>query len=98
MSIVTVNATSCSATRAPSTWDLTGRVVVVTGGVRGSGRATAMLLCERGAELVVTDRADAVSQPESADVTTLVGDVADGTSPGPRWNGLWSSSVASTCW
>jgi NAD(P)-dependent dehydrogenase (short-subunit alcohol dehydrogenase family) len=61
----------------PPTWDLTGRVAVVTGAARGSGRATALLLRDRGARLVVTDRSPAVEELASPDVAALVGDVAD---------------------
>ncbi|MER7010589.1 SDR family oxidoreductase [Saccharopolyspora sp. NPDC000359] len=64
----------------PTSWDLTGRVAVVTGAARGIGRATAELLRARGARLVVTDQAEAVTQLAEADpdgVAALVGDVAD---------------------
>ncbi|GAA4632175.1 glucose 1-dehydrogenase [Actinoallomurus vinaceus] len=64
----------------PATWDLTGRVAVVTGTARGIGRATATLLRARGARLVVTDRSDAVQELAAEDpdnVAALVGDVAD---------------------
>jgi NAD(P)-dependent dehydrogenase (short-subunit alcohol dehydrogenase family) len=63
-------------TTAPS-YDLTGRVAVVTGAARGIGRATAELLRERGARVVATDRSDAVEALAADDVATLVGDVAD---------------------
>ncbi|MFF4953315.1 SDR family NAD(P)-dependent oxidoreductase [Streptomyces chattanoogensis] len=65
---------------APAAWDLTGRVAVVTGAARGIGRATAVLLRDRGARLVVTDRSDAVEELAANDpdnVAALVGDVAD---------------------
>ena len=40
----------------PASWDLTGRVAAVTGGARGIGRSTALLLRERGsAEIPVTE-------------------------------------------
>ncbi|WP_433462469.1 SDR family NAD(P)-dependent oxidoreductase [Spirillospora sp. CA-128828] len=62
----------------PSTWDLTGRVAVVTGAARGIGHATALLLRDRGARLIVTDRSEAVEELATADgVEALVGDVAD---------------------
>ncbi|WP_433174689.1 SDR family NAD(P)-dependent oxidoreductase [Actinoallomurus sp. CA-150999] len=67
-------------TTTPTTWDLTGRVAVVTGAARGIGRATATLLRARGARLVVTDRSDAVQELAAQDpdnVAALVGDVAD---------------------
>ncbi|MFB4303266.1 SDR family NAD(P)-dependent oxidoreductase [Actinomadura sp. NTSP31] len=67
-------------TALPASWDLTGRVAVVTGAARGIGRATALLLRERGARLVVTDRSEAVEELAADDpggVAALVGDVAD---------------------
>ncbi|MEU7486913.1 glucose 1-dehydrogenase [Streptomyces sp. NPDC042319] len=65
---------------APATWDLTGRVAVVTGAARGIGHATATLLHARGARLVVTDRSEAVEElaaKDSDNIAALVGDVAD---------------------
>ncbi|GLY76219.1 SDR family NAD(P)-dependent oxidoreductase [Actinoallomurus iriomotensis] len=64
----------------PASWDLGGRAAVVTGAARGIGHATATLLRERGARLVVTDRSPAVRElaaSDPGDVTALVGDVAD---------------------
>jgi NAD(P)-dependent dehydrogenase (short-subunit alcohol dehydrogenase family) len=58
-------------------YDLTGRVAVVTGAARGIGRATAGLLRERGARLVVSDRSDAVHELAGPDVAALVGDVSE---------------------
>ncbi|MGU9979964.1 SDR family NAD(P)-dependent oxidoreductase [Phreatobacter sp. HK31-P] len=40
-------------------YDLTGRRILLTGAAGGIGRATARLLAELGAELVLTDRAEA---------------------------------------
>ncbi len=64
-------------TEKTRSWDLTGRVAVVTGAARGIGRATAMLLKERGASIVATDQSDGVRDLAAADVVTLVGDVSD---------------------
>ncbi|GAA4517318.1 SDR family oxidoreductase [Actinoallomurus oryzae] len=63
----------------PASWDLTGRVAVVTGAARGIGHATATLLRDRGARLVVTDRSPAVEEFAASDpgLAALVGDVAD---------------------
>jgi rhamnulose-1-phosphate aldolase/alcohol dehydrogenase len=41
--------------RAPARGELAGRVAVITGGASGIGRATARLLAERGAHLVIAD-------------------------------------------
>ena len=40
-------------------YDMTGKRVLVTGAFGGIGRATATLLANLGAELVLSDRADA---------------------------------------
>jgi NAD(P)-dependent dehydrogenase (short-subunit alcohol dehydrogenase family) len=61
----------------PNSYDLTGRVGVVTGAARGIGLATARLLRQRGAKLVASDRSDAVRELAADDVATLVGDAAD---------------------
>ena len=56
-----------TTTSLPNSWDLTGRVAVVTGAARGIGHATAALLRERGAQLVVTDRSEAVEELAASD-------------------------------
>ena len=64
--------------------DVTGRVVILTGGSRGIGRGLALHLARRGAHLVVTgrrrDRLDAVSDELDdlgAEHLAVVSDVAD---------------------
>src|SRR3569623_1507664 len=61
----------------PASWDLTGKVAVVTGAARGIGRSTALLLRERGASVVVSDRSEVVDDLASDDVATIVGNVSD---------------------
>lgn len=61
----------------PASWDLTGKVAVVTGAARGIGETTARLLQARGAEVVATDRSDAVHELAAGGMATLVGDAAD---------------------
>ena len=61
----------------PTTWDLTGKTAVVTGGARGIGAATAVLLRERGASVVVSDLSETVRAQESERCATLVGDASD---------------------
>ncbi|MER9200237.1 SDR family oxidoreductase [Mesorhizobium sp. M0933] len=64
-------------TSLPSSWDLDGKVALVTGAARGIGRCAAELLRARGARIVASDLSDSVRELEAEDVATLVGDVAD---------------------
>ncbi|WP_052759439.1 SDR family NAD(P)-dependent oxidoreductase [Paenibacillus sp. DMB20] len=65
--------------------DLTGKVAMVTGGARGIGRATSILLAERGAKVVVNylsnaSAAEAVAahiQANGGEAIALQGDVRD---------------------
>jgi NAD(P)-dependent dehydrogenase (short-subunit alcohol dehydrogenase family) len=61
----------------PTRYDLSGRVAVVTGAARGIGHATALLMRQRGARIVASDRSDAVHDLAADHVATIVGDVAD---------------------
>lgn len=72
-----MTSTNTPATTKTNAYDLTGKVAVVTGGARGIGHATATLLRERGAQIVVTDLADTVAELQSDGMATLVGDVSD---------------------
>ena len=67
-----------------SSFDLSGRVVVVTGGGRGLGRAIARGMAAHGATLVICGRtADTLAETAAAigpDVMTAVTDVTDETS------------------
>ncbi|TIW18925.1 MAG: SDR family NAD(P)-dependent oxidoreductase, partial [Mesorhizobium sp.] len=64
-------------TNLPNTYDLTGKVALVTGARRGIGRATLNLLRARGARIVASDLSGEVQALEAGDVATLVGDVSD---------------------
>ncbi|WP_102958975.1 SDR family NAD(P)-dependent oxidoreductase [Mangrovicella endophytica] len=64
-------------TNIPHTWDLSGKVAVVTGAARGIGHATATLLRRRGARIVAIDRSDAVHALATEDVATLTADVTE---------------------
>lgn len=64
-------------TDLPQSWDLTGKVAVVTGAARGIGKAAAALLHDRGARIVATDRSDAVHTLAGDKVATLIADVSN---------------------
>jgi len=61
----------------PTPYELTGRVAVVTGAARGIGRATVDVLLERGAQIVASDRSEAVQELATDHVATVTGDVAN---------------------
>lgn len=63
-------------TERPGSWDLTGRVTVVTGAARGIGLETARLLRSRGAKVIASDISDSVNALASEDVATITGDIA----------------------
>lgn len=65
------------ATTTPHAYDLTGKTAVVTGAARGIGLATAALLRERGARVVVSDLSESVREQARDDVAAIVGDAAD---------------------
>ena len=61
----------------PDSWNLDGKVAIVTGAARGIGRATAKLLRARGARVVASDLSEAVQSLNGDEFATLIGDVAD---------------------
>lgn len=63
-------------TTIPTSWSLEGKVAIVTGAARGIGRATALLLAERGAKIVATDLNEAVRDLAGDGIATLTGDVS----------------------
>lgn len=61
----------------PQSWNLDGKVAVVTGAARGIGRACVEVLRARGARIVASDLSNTVHDMQAPDLATLVGDVAD---------------------
>lgn len=64
-------------TETGSSFDLSGKVAVVTGGARGIGLATVKLLQARGARIVASDVSPAVGDLAASDVATFCGDVSE---------------------
>lgn len=60
-----------------SSFDLSGKVAVVTGAARGIGLATVKLLKARGARIVASDVSQAVGELAASDVATFCGDVSE---------------------
>jgi NAD(P)-dependent dehydrogenase (short-subunit alcohol dehydrogenase family) len=60
-------------------FDLSGKVVIVTGGARGIGASIAALFAERGARLALVDRDDAVRAAAARLGSKHLGYVADVT-------------------
>ena len=52
-------------------FDLSGRVAIITGGGTGIGRDTALLLAERGADVVVSGRRAEPLEKTAADIRVL---------------------------
>ncbi|MCF1503795.1 SDR family NAD(P)-dependent oxidoreductase [Afifella sp. H1R] len=59
------------------TEDLAGRTALVTGAARGIGRATALTLRARGAQILATDMSEAVHDLAADGIATLTGNIAD---------------------
>jgi NAD(P)-dependent dehydrogenase (short-subunit alcohol dehydrogenase family) len=60
-----------------TTYDLSGRIALVTGATRGIGRAIALALAECGAHVIVTSRKEAAVQ-ETVDAIRAAGHSAEG--------------------
>ena len=54
-------------------YDLSGRVAIVTGGGEGIGRATATLLSQCGASVVIAGRTEAKLQKTAQEITAATG-------------------------
>ena len=63
--------------RMAESWNLAGKVAVVTGAARGIGRETAGLLRARGARVVASDRNELVHDLAADGVATITGDVSE---------------------
>ena len=63
----------------PAALSLQGKRVVVTGAASGIGKATALVLAQLGADLVLVDRAamDATREEIAGSCTVLQGDLTD---------------------
>ena len=57
----------------PAEFDLTGRVAIVTGGGTGIGKATAMLLARRGADVAIAGRRIEKLEPAAAEIREATG-------------------------
>lgn len=60
-----------------SSFDLSGKVAVVTGAARGIGLATVKLLQARGARIVASDVSPAIDDLAASEVATFCGDVSE---------------------
>lgn len=60
-------------TMEPTGYELAGRVAIVTGGGEGIGKATAMLLAQYGADIVIAGRTEATLQHASAEIAAATG-------------------------
>lgn len=56
-----------------SSYDLTGRVAIVTGGARGIGKTTALLLAEAGADVVIAGRRQEPLDDTAAEIAKATG-------------------------
>lgn len=65
------------STATGTSFDLSGKVAVVTGAARGIGLAAVKLLQARGARIVASDVSPAVGNLAASDVATFRGDVAE---------------------
>ena len=64
-------------TTTPESWNLAGKVAIVTGAARGIGREIVIILSARGARIVASDLSPAVHELEAENVATIMGDISE---------------------
>lgn len=82
--------------------DLTGKVVVVTGGARGLGAAAARAVVDGGGKVLVTDVLEAEGAGTAAQLGGAARFIGHDVTSEADWGGRWStrspSSAAWTAW
>ncbi len=76
MSPLKVNVPFRGSIVASDTFDLSGRVALVTGASRGIGRSVALLLARHGATLVVTSRRVEACEAVAAEIRSAGGEAS----------------------
>ena len=81
---------------------LDGKAAIVTGSARGIGRATAELLAEQGAKVLINDLdgdvAEQTASEIAGDTVVYAGDLTKDACPTSWWRPLRRRSGRSTSW